>query len=239
MNIVGTPYSEVQRSSCTARSVAAGSKRRRRDHHAGAVRGGREVAHHHAEAVVEGHRQADPVLLGVADQLADEVAVVEDVVVAESVAPLGKPVVPEVYWMLIGSSAPSAAIRSRQPLGVDAAPPRRPGRPSSPRRCRRRRSAPGTRRAPARPSRGSPSVLCATALTSSRMPGLVDDVGQLVAAVGRVDVDQDRADLGRGVLHQHPLRRSSATRCRPGRPWRRPSRAGPRASASTSASSSA
>ena len=36
--------------------------------------------------------------------------------------------------------------------------------------------------------------------------GLVDDVGQLVAAVGRVDVDQDRADLGRGVLQQGPLR---------------------------------
>ena len=26
MNIVGTPYSDVHRSSCTARSVAAGSK---------------------------------------------------------------------------------------------------------------------------------------------------------------------------------------------------------------------
>ncbi len=31
----------------------------------------------------------------------------------ESVAPLGKPVVPLVYWMLIGSSKASVAIRSR------------------------------------------------------------------------------------------------------------------------------
>ena len=37
------------------------------------------------------------------------------------------------------------------------------------------------------------------------MPGLVQHVGQLVAAVGRVDVDQDRADLRGRVLHEHPL----------------------------------
>ncbi len=35
--------------------------------------------------------------------------------------------------------------------------------------------------------------------------GLVQRVGELVRAVGRVDVDQDRADLGGGVLHQRPL----------------------------------
>ena len=36
----------------------------------------------------------------------------------DSVAPFGKPVVPEVYWMLIGSSKPSAAARSRQRGGA-------------------------------------------------------------------------------------------------------------------------
>ena len=35
--------------------------------------------------------------------------------------------------------------------------------------------------------------------------GLSKHVGQLVAAVGRVDVDQDHADPGGGVLHQHPV----------------------------------
>ena len=34
---------------------------------------------------------------------------------------------------------------------------------------------------------------------------LVHDVGELVGAVGRVDVDQDRADLRRGELHERPL----------------------------------
>ena len=94
--------------------------------------------------------------------------------------------------MLIGSSS----VERGHPL-APAARGRRPrrgrrGRPSRPRRCTRRRSAPGTRRAPARPWRGSPSSCARPALTSSRMPGLVDDVGQLVAAVGGVDVDQDR-----------------------------------------------
>ncbi len=42
-----------------------------------------EVAHHHAEAVVERHRDADPVIGGVSAALADEVAVVEDVVVRQ------------------------------------------------------------------------------------------------------------------------------------------------------------
>ena len=35
----------------------------------------------------------------------------------DSVAPLGKPVVPEVYWMLIGSSNDSVAARSRRAAG--------------------------------------------------------------------------------------------------------------------------
>ena len=34
---------------------------------------------------------------------------------------------------------------------------------------------------------------------------LVDGVGELVGAVGRVDVDEDRADLRRGVLRDRPL----------------------------------
>ena len=36
-------------------------------------------------------------------------------------------------------------------------------------------------------------------------PGLVDGIGELVGAVGRVDVDQDRADLRGRQLGQHPL----------------------------------
>jgi len=56
---------------------------RRGDDHAGPVAGRGQVAHHHAEAVVERHRDADPVRLGVVAQLADEEAVVQDVVVRQ------------------------------------------------------------------------------------------------------------------------------------------------------------
>ena len=43
------------------RASAPGSNAVGRDHHRGAVRGAAEVAHDHAEAVVEGHRDAQPV----------------------------------------------------------------------------------------------------------------------------------------------------------------------------------
>ena len=44
----------------------------------------------------------------------------------ESVAPFGKPVVPDVYWMLIGSSKSSSASRARRsPPGRASARARR------------------------------------------------------------------------------------------------------------------
>ena len=83
MNIVGTPYTAVQRSSAIAPQRGLGVEAGRGDHHRGAVGGAAEVAHHHPEAVVEGHRDAEPVLVGEVDQLGDEVAVVEDVAVRQ------------------------------------------------------------------------------------------------------------------------------------------------------------
>ena len=84
--------------------------------HRRAMRKAAEIADHHAEAMIERHRNAQPVALGEPDRLAHEETVVEDVVV-QSVAPFGNPVVPLVNWMLIGSSncsfAPSAASRLR------------------------------------------------------------------------------------------------------------------------------
>ncbi len=72
MNIVGTPYKLVHRSSCTARSVAAGSKKpapdRRRD-------GGRpEFFHYHASG--RGHRMQIDVLCGARPAAHFQVAVV-------------------------------------------------------------------------------------------------------------------------------------------------------------------
>ena len=53
------------------------------DHHRRPVRRAAEVAHDHAEAVVEGHRDAEPVLVGDPLQLGGEVAVVQDVPVRQ------------------------------------------------------------------------------------------------------------------------------------------------------------
>ena len=65
-----------------------------------------EVAHDHAEAVVEGHRQARHVVLGESSSSVTKKPLLR-MLWCESVAPLGKPVVPLVYWMLIGSSKDS------------------------------------------------------------------------------------------------------------------------------------
>ena len=51
--------------------------------HRGAERDGGEIAHHHAEAVIERHRNADAVALGQPHRAADEIAVVEDVVMRQ------------------------------------------------------------------------------------------------------------------------------------------------------------
>ena len=44
----------------------------------------RQVTHHHAEAVVQGHRNAQSVVLRQAHAIADELAVVEDIEMGES-----------------------------------------------------------------------------------------------------------------------------------------------------------
>ena len=49
----------------------------------------RQVTHHHAEAVVQGHRNAQSVVLRQAHAIADELAVVEDIEMGESGHPWG------------------------------------------------------------------------------------------------------------------------------------------------------
>ena len=51
--------------------------------HGRAERDGSEIAHHHAEAVIERHRNADAVVFRQPHRAADEIAVVEDVVVRQ------------------------------------------------------------------------------------------------------------------------------------------------------------
>ena len=53
------------------------------EHHRRAVRDARQIADHHAEAMIERHRDAHLVALGEAHRLAEEEAVVQDVVVRQ------------------------------------------------------------------------------------------------------------------------------------------------------------
>ena len=78
----------VQRSSATVSQHRQRVEASAGIDHGRAVGEAGEVAHHHAEAVVERHRDAQAVARHEPDRLADEEAVVEDVVV-DSVAPSG------------------------------------------------------------------------------------------------------------------------------------------------------
>ena len=141
-----------------------------------------------------------------------------------SVAPLGAPVVPEVNWMLIGSSN----CRRRRELGQ----PRPLGGAAAGRRRRRRRARPAGRGADldhqlaapaAAPRRSLPGAAPASSGASCiehagvvaglergrghQRPAadLVQRVFQLGQAIGRVDVDQDQAGPGGGELGEHPF----------------------------------
>ena len=129
-----------------------------------------------------------------------------------SVAPLGLPVVPLVYWMLIGSSVSSCS--SRCPTSDGSTPA-----PSS-------TSADHTRSR--WPPAASPSIVTTiSSLGRSRAhrrehlevvgglegrggdehphAGLAERVRELARPVRRVDVDEDRADTRGGELQQRPL----------------------------------
>ena len=143
----------------------------------------------------------------------------------ESVAPLGKPVVPLVYWMLIGSSNCSASARSRRASRRDLVRARDERRPS--------RASRGTRPARARGHDGRTSLdhrdvvrrLERARGDEHAAAGLVEHVRQLRRAVGGVDVDEDHAGPAPTRTARAPTRRSSAPRSPSGRraPARPPS----------------
>ena len=119
-----------------------------------------------------------------------------------SVAPLGKPVVPDVYWMLIGSSAESSSRHPGQSPGVGRGPGQGvpAGRPDDGHLAQLGAAGPhlgdhgGVVR---RLERGRRHQV--------RDAGLVQHELELVGAIGRVDGDEDGADRRRGELQQHPL----------------------------------
>ena len=91
--------------------------------HGAAMGDAGEVAQHHAEAVVERHRDAD--LVVGAETLASPMKKpLFRMLWWVSVAPLGAPVVPLVNWMLIGSSNcswPASSCRRARWLAVPSA----------------------------------------------------------------------------------------------------------------------
>ena len=129
----------------------------------------------------------------------------------DSVAPLGNPVVPLVYWMLIGSSNDRLASRS---VSGSAWPPR--PRP-------RRRASGLEQRVPllraevdhvlqvrhVGPDLVDHAVVVARleALRTDQHPHarLPQREAELVTAIGRIDVDQDDPGLSRRVLELNPL----------------------------------
>ena len=186
-----------------------GLERLGRVDHGRSVGGAGQVAQDHAEAVVQRHRDTDPVGLGVAAALADEVAVVEDVVVRQGGA-LGEPGGAGGVLDVDGVVELEQGLALAQPLDRHPASPRaqlvpahRPGRDVA---------------AQHHPPRKGGEVAGhlvehvqvvglaeAGGQDQGRHPGLAEGIGQLGGPVGRVDVDQHGPDLGGGVLEDRPL----------------------------------
>ena len=122
----------------------------------------------------------------------------------DRVAPLGNPVVPDVYWMLIGSwgSRPRWARVSRSGLTASA----RDSRSAQ-------ESCPTTTTCSRAGHSAAGGLDHRDVVGGLERPGgdehpdarLREHVGELVGAVRRVDVDEDRADLRGGELDEHPL----------------------------------
>ena len=171
------------------------------DDHRGAVGGRRQVPHHHAEAVIEGDRDADLVLGRVPAEFPTKKPLLR-MLWWDRVAPFGNPVVPEVYWMLIGSSAESSiassaaasasrpAVEERLPvLGAE----------------QHDLLQVGAARADLGDHRGVVGGLQLLRGDQQLAARLVEHELELAGPVGGVDVDQDRAELGGGVLGEGPL----------------------------------
>ena len=179
------------------------------------------VAEHHAEAVVEGHRDADPVLLGVAAALANEEAVVEDVVVGQggALGEAGGPAgVLDVDRVVKGQAGPPYGQRPAPLCGQRAGLPggQRAGLAGGG-RVRRGEFLPLRRPQvddPLQPLQPAPDLLRHRPVVAGlerfrahQQPDarLAQDVAELAAAVGRVDVHQHDSRLRGRVLEQHPL----------------------------------
>ena len=222
MNIVGTPCRPVQRSASTVSSVASGSKPSGGADHAGAVGDAGQIAQHHAEAMIIGHRNAKPVRRRQPHRLADEITVVDDVVMRQRRA-LGRArragseldvdrIVELQPLAQRGEIGKLRAGRRRGDIGeiqhacglFDAEPDdglevRQPGRRQG---ARRGGVDLGRQSAQA----GEIVVALESGAENQRLAAdLAEGVFGLVTAVGGIDVDQDQACLRGGELGEDPL----------------------------------
>ena len=149
------------------------------------------------EAVVEGHGGADAVLLGGAEGERDRHAVVEQVVVGEEDAFGGAGGAGGVLDVgdVVGCGGVAREIAAAGEHGV-------PGRLAEPDDVFQGKGV-----AVARIVEDGAIVGAGVALAEEEGAdaGLLEDVAELVRAVGGVDVDQDDAGAGGGVLHEDPL----------------------------------
>ena len=122
----------------------------------------------------------------------------------DRVAPFGNPVVPDVYWMLIGSSGSSRRLARRELALADRTCPR-PGNVhhSLSRTITARRS--GTCRSHLGEHRDVVGLPEAARHHQQAHAGLAQRVLELGGLVGRVDRDEDRADSRGRELQDEPL----------------------------------
>ncbi|KAI3480411.1 hypothetical protein L1887_57425 [Cichorium endivia] len=191
--------------------------------HGAAVGHAAQVAHDHAEAVVQRHRDHQTVVLGQAQAFADHVAVVEDVVVTEGRA-LGEAGgaggVLDVHRLVelqallagieVGHADPLRVLR--QAIPGEEAGRRLGGQADDPAQVRQALATELPRRlvGDLRQQLGDhPVVVRTLERPGAHEPlaaGLLQGIFQLAAAIGRVDVDQDDPGLGAGELGDAPLR---------------------------------
>ena len=164
---------------------------------------GRQIAHHHAEAVIEGHRDGYPVGVGIGEEFPHQVAVVADVAVREgrtlreTRCARGVLDVDRVVWF----ECRRAFCDSRQ-LVVrrlrDQLLPCRRLEADHLTQLRRRRTCSVEHALVV----GVLVPLCCEDDAGSR---LRQRIVEFVLPVRRVEVDENGTDLRRGVLGDHPL----------------------------------
>ena len=193
-----------------------------RKHHRRALRDAAQHAHHHAETVVERHRNAQGVLLGQPDAVGDEARIVDDVAVGERGA-LGRAgsaggeldIDRVVRAERCGERVqPRRLLRPAQPDHILEA--EQPGSGVVAHRNRDFEMRQLRRAEPARLAgfefRGqlAKHVDIARRLEGFRRdkrpaPDGIQRVFELERPVGGVDIDQDRAEAGGGELGQDPF----------------------------------